>query len=96
VVPLLPPLDARDAIGYDADSLMDPLSIFVTPVFADLGRAAAKTINERAHNLKLYQDAEDSSLDLYAAVRNGYLQRRETAVEEADQDRAHPESFVRR
>jgi len=99
VVPLLPPLDARDAIGYAADSLMDPLSIFVTPIFADIGRAAGKTVNERAANLKLYQDAEDTSLDLYAAVRNGYLQRRQQAIEDAirDLERAEEgrESLVR-
>jgi phospholipid-binding lipoprotein MlaA len=76
VSPLLPPLDVRDAFGFAADSFMDPLSWFVTPIGADVGRSAAKQINERANNMKLYDDVEDSSLDLYAAVRNGYLQRR--------------------
>jgi phospholipid-binding lipoprotein MlaA len=83
VVPLLPPLTVRDGIGYAVDSLLDPLSWFVTPFVADFGRAAGKTINARAANLKLYQDVEDTSLDLYAAVRNGYLQRRQKSIEEA-------------
>jgi phospholipid-binding lipoprotein MlaA len=48
VVPLLPPLTVRDGIGYAVDSLLDPLSWFVTPFAADFGRAAGKTINERA------------------------------------------------
>jgi phospholipid-binding lipoprotein MlaA len=89
VVPLLPPLTVRDGIGYAVDSLLDPLSWFVTPFAADFGRAAAKTINERAANLKLYQDVEDASLDLYAAVRNGYLQRRQKSIEEAIRQRNH-------
>jgi phospholipid-binding lipoprotein MlaA len=37
VLPILPPLTVRDAIGYAADSFMDPLSYFVTPIFADVG-----------------------------------------------------------
>jgi ABC-type transporter lipoprotein component MlaA len=87
VVPLLPPLTVRDGIGYGVDSLLDPLSWFVTPFAADFGRAAAKTINDRAANLKLYQDVEDASLDLYAAVRNGYLQRRQKSIEDAIRQR---------
>jgi phospholipid-binding lipoprotein MlaA len=97
VVPLLPPLTVRDGIGYAVDSLLDPLSWFVTPFVADFGRAAGKTINERAANLKLYQDVEDTSLDLYAAVRNGYLQRRQKSIKDAirqrDKELESEESF---
>ncbi len=86
VVPLLPPLTVRDGIGYAVDSMLDPLSYFV-PFAADFGRSAAKTINERADHLKLYDDVEDSSIDLYGAVRNGYLQRRQKSIEDAMRDR---------
>ncbi len=90
VLPLLPPLDVRDAFGFAADSFMDPLSWFITPIAADFARAAAQRINERADNMKLYDDVEDTSLDLYAAVRNGYLQRRRKFIHDAihDRDRA--------
>jgi phospholipid-binding lipoprotein MlaA len=87
VLPLLPPLTVRDAFGFAADSFMDPLSWFVTPIGADIGRTAANRINERAENMKMYQDVEDTSLDLYAAVRNGYLQRRQKSIEDAISDR---------
>lgn len=87
VLPLLPPLTVRDAVGYAADSLMDPLSYFVTPFFADVGRSAAKIINERAANMTEYDEVADTSLDLYAAVRNGFLQRREQSVDDAIRDR---------
>ncbi len=44
VLPLLPPLDVRDAFGFAADSFMDPLSWFVTPLAADFGRSAASRL----------------------------------------------------
>jgi phospholipid-binding lipoprotein MlaA len=81
VVPLLPPLTVRDAIGYGVDTLLDPLGYFV-PMLASTGTTAGKTINERSLNLALYQDVEDSVLDLYSAVRNGYLQRRRREIEQ--------------
>ena len=87
VLPILPPMDVRDAIGYAADSFMDPLSYFVTPIFVDIGRSAAFTINERANHMTEYNDVEDTSLDLYAAVRNGFLQRREKSIRDAINDR---------
>ena len=81
VVPLLPPLTVRDAVGYGVDSLLDPLGYFV-PLLASTGTTAGKTVNERSLNLTLYQDVEDSVLDLYSAVRNGYLQRRQRDIEQ--------------
>ena len=87
VLPILPPLDVRDAIGFAADSFMDPLSWFITPIGADIGRSAAYTINERADHMTEYDDVEDTSLDLYAAVRNGYLQRRQKSIRDAIRDR---------
>jgi phospholipid-binding lipoprotein MlaA len=81
VVPLLPPLTVRDAIGYGVDTLLDPLGYFI-PILASTGTTAGKSINERSLNLALYQDVEDSVLDLYSAVRNGYLQRRQRDIEQ--------------
>jgi len=33
-------------------------------------------INDRSLNLDLFQGFEETTVDLYSAVRNGYLQRR--------------------
>jgi phospholipid-binding lipoprotein MlaA len=93
VVPFLPPLTVRDGIGYAADTFLDPLSYFV-PFFANFGRAAAKRINERAVNLHLYDGVEESSLDLYSAVRNGYLQQRQHSVERAERERDNEAEWV--
>ncbi len=86
MLPFLPPLTLRDGIGYAADTFLDPLGYFV-PFLANFSRAAAKRINERTLNLKLYDDVEESSLDLYSAVRNGYLQRREHSIRHAVRER---------
>jgi len=66
-------------------SFLDPLS-YVAPVFATTGTTAGKTINERSLNLALYQDIEDSVLDLDSAVRNGYLQRRQRDIEQCREE----------
>ena len=87
VVPVLQPLTVRDAVGYAADSFMDPLSFFLTPIGVDVARSAAYTINERAAHMTEFDDVEDTSLDLYAAVRNGYLQRRQKFIEDGIRDR---------
>lgn len=85
-VPLMQPLDVRDGIGYGIDLLLDPLSYFA-PFLATLGPSVVNRLNERASNLERYEDAEDASLDLYAAVRNGYLQSRQTSINDAIRDR---------
>jgi phospholipid-binding lipoprotein MlaA len=81
IVPVLPPLTVRDGVGYGVDTVLDPLGYFV-PFLVSVGMTAAKKVNERSLNLTLFQDVEDSVLDLYSAVRNGYLQRRQRAIEE--------------
>ena len=82
VLPLLPPLTVRDAFGYAVDSVLDPV-VWVAPFTTVLAVTAERTINERAMNLEFFQDVEETVLDLYSAVRNGYLQRRNTLIQEA-------------
>ncbi len=81
VLPFLPPLDVRDGIGFGIDGLLDPLNYFI-PFAATAGRTAVNTVNERSLNLELFQDVEEGTIDLYSAVRNGYLQRRQKLIEE--------------
>src|SRR5437879_2530404 len=94
VLPTLRPLTVRDGIGYSVDGLLDPFG-YVTPFVATAGVSIVKQVNERSLNLKVFEDVEDSVLDLYSAVRNGYLQRRRRSIEEADAARQvewHPPS----
>lgn len=81
VLPFLPPLTVRDAIGYGVDGALDPLSYFL-PFVVNRSMSVGRTVNDRSLNLQLFQDVEESVLDLYSAARNAYLQRRRKAVEE--------------
>jgi len=40
------------------------------------------TVNDRSLNLDLFQGIEESTVDLYSSVRNGYLQRRARLIKE--------------
>jgi len=80
ILPLLPPLTVRDAFGLVGDVAMDPINYFA-PLAASFGRRAGDTVNSRSQNLELYESVEESTVDLYSAVRNAYLQRRQQAIE---------------
>ena len=82
VLPLMAPMTVRDGIGRGVDTLMNPLSYFVPLIWTGLAMKVADTINERALNLDLFQGLEESVVDLYSAVRNGYLRRREQMIKE--------------
>jgi phospholipid-binding lipoprotein MlaA len=82
ILPLLPPLTVRDGIGMGVDGLMDPLSYFVPFFWTRLGMKAGETINDRSLNLELFQGFEESVIDMYSAVRHGYLKRREKLIKE--------------
>ncbi len=81
MLPLLPPLTVRDGIDFVLDASLDPFNYVLFPVAALAGIATSKRVDERALTLELYETVEESTLDLYSAVRNGYLQRRQRAIE---------------
>jgi phospholipid-binding lipoprotein MlaA len=80
VLPFFAPLTVRDGIGLGVDYALDPFSYFIPRVIG-VPLSAARTVNERSLNLLVFQDAEESVLDLYSAVRNAYLQRRRSIIE---------------
>jgi phospholipid-binding lipoprotein MlaA len=86
VLPLLPPLTIRDGIGFVVDSAMNPLS-YVVPSAVNTGSRGLNIVNERASNLERFEGVEDEVLDLYTAVRNAYLQRRQRAIQDAASQR---------
>jgi phospholipid-binding lipoprotein MlaA len=47
-----------------------------------IGARAMEVVNERSLNLEKFQGVEESTVDLYAAVRNAYLQKRAKAIQE--------------
>jgi phospholipid-binding lipoprotein MlaA len=86
VLPTMPPLTLRDAVGRTADGFLDPVGFFL-PFVANRVKSIVTTVNERSLDLRLFADVEDSVLDLYSAARNAYLQRRRAAVLRAAADR---------
>lgn len=81
VLPLLPPLTTRDGIGFAVDAALDPFNYVIFPFAALAGIGVGKRVDERALNLELYEGVEASTVDLYSAVRNAYLQKRQRAIE---------------
>ncbi len=80
ILPFFPPLTVRDGIGYGVDGAMDPLSYFIPFIWDKLGMKVGDTINDRSLNLDLFQGFEETTVDMYSAVRNGYLQRRHNLI----------------
>lgn len=52
----------------------------ITSTIAQVSSQVEVIVNERSRNLENYQGVEEASLDLYATVRNAYLQKRAKAV----------------
>ena len=54
----------------------------MTSSIIQTGSRVGEVINERSRNLEKFQGVEEATLDLYAAVRNAYLQNRARAIQE--------------
>jgi phospholipid-binding lipoprotein MlaA len=81
VLPFLPPATVRDGIGYALDAAMTPIYYFI-PWYASIGANATEIVNERSLNLDRFERVAESTIDLYSAVRNAYLQRRAAAIKQ--------------
>jgi phospholipid-binding lipoprotein MlaA len=82
VLPLMEPMTIRDGIGRGVDAAMNPLTWVGPSIYIGLAMKVGEMINDRALNLELFQGLEESVVDLYSAVRNGYLRRREQMIKE--------------
>jgi phospholipid-binding lipoprotein MlaA len=78
VLPFMAPLTVRDGFGRAFDAVLDPL--WLVPFFGSTAISLVNTVNERSLHLRFFADVEESTLDLYSSVRNGYLQRRRRVV----------------
>jgi phospholipid-binding lipoprotein MlaA len=81
VLPFLPPATVRDGIGYVFDGAMFPPSYFI-PWWATVAGTFTETVNERSLNLDRFERVAETTVDLYGAVRNAYLQRRAAAIKQ--------------
>lgn len=81
ILPLLPPMTVRDGVGLLGDVLLDPLS-YVLPFSPQASIRGTEIVNDRAQHLELFEGVEQSTLDLYGAVRSAYFQRRAKAIQD--------------
>ena len=81
VLPLLPPMTVRDAVGRAGDIFMNPVNYFI-PFVPNLGLNAGDRLNDRAVNIETFEKLESSTVDLYGATRSGYMERRARDIEE--------------
>jgi ABC-type transporter lipoprotein component MlaA len=75
----------RDTAGLVVDGALNPMNYLLSTVEVIAikgGTTAANAVNTRSMNLELFQDVDRYSLDLYGAVQDGYIQRREQAIKE--------------
>ena len=75
------PLTVRDAVGYAGDLALNPMNYFV-PFLPNFAQNVERTLNERSLNLETFEGVEESTVDLYGAVRSGYFQRRAKEISE--------------
>lgn len=96
ILPFFPPFTLRDAVGYATDIFLDPYTYFVfrnirlgqpalvehedTAAIGAIGRRVGETVNTRSLNLEKFEGVEETTVDLYSAVRNAYLQKRAKAI----------------
>jgi len=85
VLPFFGPSTVRDAAGLAVDGALNPMN-YLLPTWQVLaikgGSTIVSTVNYRAMNLDLFEDVQRSAVDLYGAAQDGYIQRREKAIQE--------------
>ena len=69
-------------IEIDAIPSLIPHKNRVTSSLILITARGTEIVNDRSLNLEKFEGVEESTLDLYAAVRNAYLQKRATAIRE--------------
>ena len=96
VLPILGPSSLRDTVGIGVDGFfMDPVTQGITGIFLKdvaylnsvalrLSVATARTINTRAQLLDVEKTLEEAALDKYEFMRDAYLQRRTSLVNNTD------------
>lgn len=81
VLPFLGPSNFRDTIGGGVDAASRVWPWFV-PMEVSAGVGALDLVNTRSLYLDTVKDLRAESVDFYAAVRDAYLQRRASLVED--------------
>jgi phospholipid-binding lipoprotein MlaA len=83
VLPIFGPSGGRDAIGTVADWFTDPVT-YVEPVRVRNSLYGLRAIDKRADLLGASNVVEEAALDKYEFIRDAYLQKRESDVNDGN------------
>lgn len=89
MLPIFGPSNPRDAVGRVVDIVIDPFNMWTRNTDREnmmYARGGTEIVNTRERLLDLTDDLEKSSLDLYAAVRSLYRQRRVNEIHNGNVD----------
>jgi phospholipid-binding lipoprotein MlaA len=81
-LPVLGPSSVRETLGTVGDRFLDPITYTVNPSLLRWGVKGYKTFNEVSLTLGDYEALKEAAIDPYIAVRNAYIQYRESLVKE--------------
>ena len=81
-VPVLGPYTTRSFVGWVGDGFLDPVTWYVQPMLLSWGVKGYKKFNEVSLTLGDYEALKEAAIDPYVAIRNAYVQYRNTKVKE--------------
>jgi ABC-type transporter lipoprotein component MlaA len=81
-VPVLGPYTVRSLLGWVGDTYLDPVTWYLDPLLWRWGVKGYKKFNEVSLTLGDYEALKEAAIDPYVAIRNGYVQYRNTKVKE--------------
>ncbi len=79
VWPILGPSTLRDTIGGVGDRFLNPIG-YVEPIETSLAISAYDQINNLSFRIGDYEAIKKAALDPYEAMRNGYIQLRQSKI----------------
>jgi phospholipid-binding lipoprotein MlaA len=78
-LPILGPGTTRDYVGRIVDIFFDPMT-YVDPQGWNIAEKSLMIVDKRSQNTKVLDDIERTSVDPYATIRAGYLQKRASDI----------------
>jgi phospholipid-binding lipoprotein MlaA len=81
-LPVLGPYTTRSFVGWVGDGFLDPVTWYVQPMLLSWGVKGYKKFNEVSLTLGDYEALKEAAIDPYVAIRNAYVQYRDSKVKE--------------
>ena len=89
VLPFLGPSNPRDAVGFAADTAVQPYSYFVV-FYVSAAITATNLVNTRARYIEEVDENRETALDYYTFQRNAYVSYRESLVRDREEETEAP------